>query len=74
MIEGQTWDLFPTPRSHCTPTRKAFQALKMYDREVAKSDALLIRIETAYRDGDVESLLWMTSLALTQMLGEAING
>ena len=74
MIEGQTWDLFPTPRSQCTPARKAFQALKLYDREVAKSDALLIRIETAFRDGDVESLLWMTALALTQMLGEATNG
>lgn len=73
MIEAQTWEQMVTPTTR-EPRRRAFQALKMFDREVAKSDPLLIAIEDAFREADDDTLMWLTAQALIHVLGMAADG
>lgn len=68
MLEAQTWERSPIPKARSESIRKAFQALKLFDREIAKSDPLLLRIEAAFREQDTETLLWLSALALSHML------
>lgn len=66
MVEPDAPERDHCPTCHQDVLRQAFLVLKRYDRNVARSDPFLCRVEDAWRTKDTEALVTLLTAALAE--------